>query len=275
MLTQEERWHFDLKGYMVVRQAVPEADIRAMRKQMEIWYEADGNGVALHPPVRSNHAPNKPWWIYNVHYYDNEVFQRLTVNREILRVTRGLTMNKPRLYHVVANRLTKETDETELHGGFTGGFREPNVGYQVANEEIFCSFITVAISLVDVPAGAGFVCIPGSHKSNFQYPEDITVNHGPPTVANIATAAGDVVFFAPITRQGARRWTEDDPSMTVFMRYIHAAQFHAQDDGHWPPFEKQKTRLSQAVYQLEQRDHGQRQALYDLMAQQDEQKGAG
>lgn len=115
MLTQEERWYFDLKGYMVVRQAVPDEDVRAMRKQMEIWFGADGDGVAFH-------APNKPWWIYKVHY-DNEVFQRLTINREILRVTRGLTMNKPRLYDVVANRLTKETDEIELHGGFTGGVR--------------------------------------------------------------------------------------------------------------------------------------------------------
>jgi len=222
MLTQEERWYFDLKGYMVVRQAVPDEDVRAMRKQMEIWFEADRNGVAFHPPVRTNHTPNKPWWIYNVHY-DNEVFQRLTINREILRVTRGLTMNKPRLYDVVANRLTKETDEIELHGGFTGGFREPHVGYQVANEEIFCSFINVAISLVDVPAGAGFVCIPGSHKSNFQYPEDITVNHGPPTVANIAAAAGDVIFAATgVTDgnmlQGVRRTATTLSTESVAMR---------------------------------------------------------
>ena len=44
MLTQEERWYFDLKGYMVVRQAVPDEDVRAMRKQMEIWFGADGDG---------------------------------------------------------------------------------------------------------------------------------------------------------------------------------------------------------------------------------------
>ena len=39
MLTQEEKWHLDLLGYFVVRNAVPKSDVELMKAQMFEWYE--------------------------------------------------------------------------------------------------------------------------------------------------------------------------------------------------------------------------------------------
>ena len=90
------------------------------------------------------------------------------------------------------------------NGGHKGWFRSPHHQYQVANDEIFASFFNLSVSLVDVPPGNGFACIPGSHKSNFQYPEHITMDDPPPTVHNIPVNAGR---FYCVSAEHAARWT--------------------------------------------------------------------
>ena len=100
MLTQEEKWHLDLLGYFVVRNAVPKSDVELMKAQMFEWYEWDATDFK--PPMRINAPEGKPWWVYNMHY-GHEVFQRLILNPEILRVATALTWNQPRVFDVVAN----------------------------------------------------------------------------------------------------------------------------------------------------------------------------
>ena len=52
MLTQEEKWHLDLLGYFVVRNAVPKADVELMKAQMFEWSEWDASDFK--PPMRIN-----------------------------------------------------------------------------------------------------------------------------------------------------------------------------------------------------------------------------
>jgi ectoine hydroxylase-related dioxygenase (phytanoyl-CoA dioxygenase family) len=76
------------------------------------------------------------------------------------------------------------------------------------------------VSLVDVPAGAGgFVCVPGSHRSNFACPDGISLYDAAPVVHNVSVKAGDCVLFTELLRHGGRRWTLEEPRRTVFVRY--------------------------------------------------------
>ena len=69
----------------------------------------------------------------------------------------------------------------------------------------------------------------------------------------------------PILRHGARAWTEKYPRYTVFMRYIYANQFHSNESDRWPPYEKYRKNISDELYELESRDHGQRKILYKYL----------
>tara|TARA_B100000809_G_C15132842_1_gene529244 strand:- start:3953 stop:4258 length:306 start_codon:yes stop_codon:yes gene_type:complete len=88
----------------------------------------------------------------------------------------------------------------------------------------------------------------------------------PPTVRNISVNAGDIIIFLPNTRHAGRRWTHlGYPRMTVFLRWMYAKQFHHADSANWFPLEEHKDQIPLALYQLEDRDSGQRYALDEMI----------
>jgi len=264
VLTQEEKWYLDLNGFMVIRDAVPSSEVEEMKAQLLEWYQWEE--LQFEPPMRINKEPGKPWWVYNMHY-GHPAFQRLILNPNILRVATALTWNQPRVFDVLANICYPEADGLHLHGGHKGWFRSPYHQYQVANDQIFASFFNLSVSLVDVPEGNGFACLPGSHKSNFECPERITMNDGPPTVRNVPVNAGDIIIFLPNIRHAGRRWTYPDyPRMTVFLRWVYAEQFHHADSADWLPFDQYKDQIPTELHQLEGRNQGQREALDQLIS---------
>ena len=248
MLTDEEKWFFDLHGYLVLKQVVPMEDVERMVGLCDTWHGMEDS--ELPAPLRSyrdvNTKPTTPRSINNVPYAD-EVFQRLVLNREIMRVVLALTDNSPQLLSVALVRNTKESDDIPFHGGFSGGIRSPANDYQAANGEVFATFLNAGVSLVDVPAGTGFVCIPGSHKSNFPKPEGVNIYDGPPTVANVNVKAGDVVLFTEALCHGARRWTLDDPRRSVFVRY--STSYASWSPG-YGPIEEHGDKLPDEIYEL-------------------------
>ncbi len=112
--------------------------------------------------------------------------------------------------------------------------------------EPYAGFINAGTSLVEVPEGTGFVCLPGSHKRNFDPPENLSIYDGPPTVINVPVNAGDCVIFTEALYHGARRWTEDYPRFTVFNRYINNGSHGGL------PKEDHKHLITDEVYELEQ-----------------------
>lgn len=248
MLTDEEKWFFDLHGYLVLKQAVPQEDVKRMVELCDTWHALEDS--ELPPPLKSyqdvNTKPTTPRSINNVPYAD-EVFQRLVLNREIMRVVLALTGNSPQLLSVALVRNTKESDDIQFHGGFSGGLRNPANDYQAANGEVFANFLNAGVSLVDVPVGVGFVCIPGSHKSNFSKPDHVNIYDGPPTVANVNVKAGDIVLFTEALCHGARRWTLDEPRRSVFVRY--STSYASWSPG-YGPIEEHRDKLPDDIYEL-------------------------
>ena len=250
MLTEKEKWRFDLHGYLHLRGAVSAEDVRRMVELSDDWHSKPDS--ELPAPVRSYRDPSThpttPRSLNNVHYAD-DVFQRLTLNPEIMRVVLALTDNCPQLLAVSLTRNTQESDDIPFHGGFTGGIRNPANDYQAADGKIFATFINAGVSLVDVPAGTGFVCIPGSHKAYFPKPDHIDIYDGPPIVANPSVKAGDVVLFTEALCHGARKWTEDAPRTSAFVRYTTSYASWSPGTG---PMEEYRDRISSDLYELKQ-----------------------
>lgn len=251
MLTENEKWFFDLQGYLVLKQVVPKEDIQRMRDLCDAWNLLPDS--ELPAPLRSYSAPGvsatTPRAINNVEYAD-EAFQRLTLNREIMRCVLALTGNCPQLLDVALTRNTTGSDDIPLHGGFSGGLRNPANDYQAADGKILATFLNAGVSLVDVPPGDGFVCIPGSHKSNFPMPDNINIYSEPPILHNVSVSAGDVVLFTEALCHGARKWKQPYARRTVFVRYCTA---YASWSPNHAPIESHRDKLSEDVYELHQK----------------------
>jgi hypothetical protein len=251
MLTHEEKYHFDLHGYIVLKGVVPPEDIGRMIGLCDEWHGLDEADLPV--PLRTytdkNTKETAARAINHVEYAD-EAFQRLALNREIMRCVMALTRNCPQLLGAALTRNTRDSDDIPFHNGMSGDWRLPANDYQATSDGPFATFLNAAVSLVDVPSGSGFVCVPGSHKAYFERPEHIDLYTEPPTVVNVCPNAGDVVLFTEALCHGGRRWTADYARRTVFVRY--AASYASWTPTHGP-MEEHRAMLSDDLYELHQR----------------------
>ncbi|MBT5876636.1 MAG: hypothetical protein HOH43_24640 [Candidatus Latescibacteria bacterium] len=251
MLTDDEKWQFDLHGFLILKQVLAPDDLSRMVALCDEWHGLSES--ELPPPLSSYEDPAKnpdsARAILDPEYAD-PVFDRLILNLQIMRAVLDITDNAPQ--HLLSALTVNQTDSNEigLHGGTVGSIRNPANDYQAGDGRVFATFLNAAISLVNVPPGSGFVCIPGSHKSYFQRPEDVDIYTGPPTVVNVPINAGDAVIFTETLCHGALPWLrEDTPRRTVFVRYSTSYASWSPGAG---PKEDFKDRLSEDVYQMKQ-----------------------
>lgn len=221
MLTPEEKWFFDLTGYIVLPQVVSPEDVQRMLELGDAWHDLPDE--QLPPPLwtycDAHTEPTAARALDNVVYRD-EVFQRLVLNPKIMRVVLALTGNRPQLLAASYTKNYKHNDEIPFHNGHDGSLHNPANQYEAKGDKVFATFLNAAVSLVDVPPGAGgFVCVPGSHKSNFACPGNVSLYDEAPIVHNVSVRAGDCVLFTELLRHGGRRWNLDEPRRTIFVRY--------------------------------------------------------
>lgn len=240
MLKPEEKWFFDHHGFIILRQVVSQEDIQLMIEFGNKWHNMTLE--ELPPPLTStskqgSYTETIAHWINNIQYGD-VVFQRLVLNKEIMRIIIALTRGTPCLVDCALTKNFKTSEDIHFHAS--------GKDYGVENDEPHAGFLNAAISLVDVPEGTGFVCLPGSHKRNFDPPEHISIYDGPPTVINLPVNAGDCVIFTEALYHGAMRWTEEYPRFTIFNRYIDNGSHGGL------PIESHRHLINDEVYELEQ-----------------------
>lgn len=220
MMTPEERYLFDLHGYLHVREVLSPDEVTTLRDLADRYHAVDD--AQLTPPMRTyrdaSTQPTNPRAILNAHYVD-EPYQRLVVNPKLMRPVLELTDGCPMLLDVAVTRNTAENDDIPFHGGAVGHFHNPANCYQVKDGRCFATFVNAAVTLVDVPQGMGFTCVPGSHKAHFPRPAHVTHETDAPVVVNVCPRAGDMVIFTEALCHGALKWTADEPRRTVFVRY--------------------------------------------------------
>jgi len=239
VLTTEEKWFFDHHGFIHLRDVVPPDDLRRMIQLADVWH--DMTLEELPPPLASTsrsgqHTPTIAHWINHVQYGD-PVFQRLALNADIMRIIIALTQGTPCLVDCALTKNYRTSDDISFHAA--------GKDYSVVQGQPRAGFLNAGVSLVDVPEGTGFVCLPGSHKRNFE-PPDLSIYDGPPTVINVPVRAGDAVIFTEALMHGARRWTLDTPRYTVFNRYIDEGSHVAL------PIESHRHLIPDDLYELEQ-----------------------
>ena len=228
-MTPEEKFMFDLEGYLVVRNVLSKEEVdqcnevadRIARDQFEI-YRDDGLKLARNitlwdPCIQSliDHPKIVPYLI------------------ELL----GPSIHFDQDYCIF---LDKGGSKGPLHAGTMKSKTELFPFFYTYHDGIMRNGLTTLVyALTPVRKGdGGFCCIPGSHKSNFQLdiPEDVMYFRRPAHyVVQPELEPGDLIIFTEATVHGTMPWTANHERRSFLFKYnpgntISWANYYNIDD---------------------------------------------
>ncbi len=140
----------------------------------------------------------------------------------VLRFRFGEAFRLDRLYGMY---MRKGMGYGELHADYGATARnsgaQPGEYYPFRLNQIYEGFIVVAWALSDAgPEHGGFCCIPGSHKSNFRLPRQISDNfEESPQVIIPDVPAGSVILFSESLTHGTATWQAEHERRTLLYKY--------------------------------------------------------
>lgn len=207
-MTESERFHFDLAGF-VVRPAILAADeIEAIVDQIDrIKHDPD----SLPPAHRA--VPGGPSSVLIDHPRVVDVLHDI-IGPEIRLESSGSVWRS----------------KGEAHGDLHGGGPQqgdPIFGYRVSNGRIHAGMVRVVFELTDVAKDDGGThFIAGSHKSNFpMHPDHMSLEPGKrsPFLTTYECPAGSAIFFTENVCHAGPEWRRDTPRVAVLNAYAHLA----------------------------------------------------
>lgn len=215
MMTEEERYLFDLHGYLVVPDALTTEHLADLNALLETHMSAEVDADA-----RTHRFGRLLNW--------GESFRALVNNPRITPYLEELLGERFRLDHDYSDIIRpgiaqKGPIGTTLHGGGTPF--DPSQYYQFRDGRMYNGLTVVAYNLRDVnPGDGGFACVPGSHKSNCRFPNDWrdldAWEERPQSLVKAVTGrAGTAILFTEALTHGTLPWNGVGERRTVFLKY--------------------------------------------------------
>jgi hypothetical protein len=206
-LTAEERFLFDLEGYLILRHVLTPPEVATL------------NAIAAQrAPATPDSPPARR--VFGAATW-GAPFQALIDHPRIVPYLVDLVGPKFRLDHDFCIFMTKGGRDHPLHGGETSG--NPDHWYRYRDGVMRNGLTVVAFLLSDVNVrDGGFCCIPGSHKSNFvtSVPDDVRhYQRLPHYVVQPSAAAGDVIIFTEALIHGTVPWRADHERRALLYKY--------------------------------------------------------
>ena len=208
-MTDEERYLFDVQGFLVVHEAIAPDDLAEMNAWIDGQEEMDSTGRGQH------RSGNLLTW--------GPTFRALIDNPKVLPVLKELMGETLRLDHDYAIFSEAGGAGLTLHGGNTP--YDPAQYYHCRNGKLYNGLTVASYALSDIPPGAGgLAVIPGSHKANFPCPAtyrnfDKPGAVIPSVVQQVPLKAGDCAIFTEALTHGTFPWTAAHQRRSLFFKY--------------------------------------------------------
>ena len=228
MMTPEQRYLFDLNGYLHLHNALSDDELSAARKAAESYVTT--------PESELPEGFGKDGKRHLHGFAFDKALERLTVHPATWPIVTELTNGRP--------RLTSGTLQVNIPDQIDNALRlhcaRDDFGWDAIplrsppTDASFATTPSASPYLTDVhPGDGGLLVIPGSHKSMFDRPRHLFQNgvienrdHIPEGVVNITPKAGDIVVMNELVTHGALPWTPKDR-----MRMILVLRYHPQYTG--------------------------------------------
>ena len=238
-MTPEQRYLFDITGYLHIEGAVTGGDLK--KAQEAAARCLPGGDTDERPPglaPRSDEIPveefkNRPLLRYRNGFSFDKSLEAIIMNPAIWPLVKELTADMPRF---VSGSLSSEQHNPDrqqveknpagLHCAREGRYWYTR--YQVKDDRIFCNDLVFFFYLTDVnPGDGGLIVIPGSHKSQFERPDELLkpgadgIDPEPdPVFTNLTPKAGDFLCMSELVTHGVLRWKPTDRSrQMLILRY--------------------------------------------------------
>lgn len=194
-MTPEERFLFDLEGYLILKQVLSAGEIAALNNLAD----------RLRPPLSDELKYDR---VFNASAW-GPPYQALIDHPTVVPYLVELVGPYFRLDHDFLIYTIKGGTGQILHGG-AGSDERPDHWYSYRDGVIRNGLTVVTFCLSTARQGdGGFCCIPGSHKSNFatHLPDEVRMhNRQPRYVVQPAVDAGDVIIFTEALIHGTAPW---------------------------------------------------------------------
>lgn len=209
MISDLERYLFDLQGFLILNHVLSSEEIAAI------------NAVLDHP-INHTFTHQDTFLRLDGLLRLGEPFLSLMDHPSIAPYLSELLGENYRLDHDYAHILRQGCGPIEgflIHGGGTP--YDPGQYYHFRNDRFYNGLTAVAFNLTDVHAEeGGFGCIPGSHKSNLPLPPELAYLDLPhPCLQAIPVSAGSVTIFTEALTHGPLPWIGKGDRRTLFYKY--------------------------------------------------------
>ena len=231
VMSDEERYFFDLSGYLVVRNTLDTEDLAECNAAIDHFADhvstrsvekdsLSGGSSALRGAQGRMELTGMLGWPAPY----REPFRRLLVHPVVVSRLNLMSGKGFRLDHgPLLIGAEAGAEGHQLHGA--GEPFSPSVWYHQQNGKINCRGVTVAWQLADVNKGDGGFCIvPGSHKTREPTPAGVrSVEDHMDLVVQPVMKAGDVLFFAETATHGTLPWKGKHGRRSVLYKYASRA----------------------------------------------------
>lgn len=259
-MTPEQRYLFDVTGYLHIKNAVTGDALKETQKAVDNYIHMPlgerPEGFTTRPKELE---PGKGGRYEHGFAFDRSL-EAMTVHPAIWSLVKEFTFDMPRF---VSGTLTLEqhNPDRQPSGANPGGLHCAREGrhwltrYEVKNQQIYCNDFVAFFYLTDVnPGDGGLIVIPGSHKSQFERPEDLLtpgsdgIDPEPDNVfTNLTPKAGDFLVISELLTHGVLQWKPKDRD-----RRFLILRFRPQYEGRSGIPEPIFDRLSPEVQELTQ-----------------------
>ena len=217
-MTDEERYLFDLRGYLVVENALTGSQVDRLNAAvdgLDPWGEDTWKANDLYEfcIVDSNKLHVGPL------LHRDDAFKELIANPVIVPYLAEMLGDTFRLDHEYAILMTEDAAPLRLHGG--GEPFKSNAYYIHKNGSMFNGLTVVSYALTDINPGEGGFCgIPGSHKSNYPVPPQyVTLEEPSDPVVHVPVKAGSALIFTEALTHGTMPWTASRERRSLLYKY--------------------------------------------------------
>ena len=219
-----QKYLFDLNGYLILEDVLTAGEVARLNSLI------DGQGLpepglttkearfgSSTPELGGKSAAGFLEW--------GEEFCNLLDHDRVMDTLRWVLGDGFRVDHLYGIHMRNGTEGLRLHGGAVP-YDQPEF-FHYSNGEVFNGLTVVSFNLTDTgrETGGGFMCIPGSHKSNFPLPgEFMVLSENGPAVINPELKAGSVVVFTEALTHGTAPWRADPVRRSLLFKFSPAQQ---------------------------------------------------
>ena len=207
MFTEEEKFRFDLQGFIVLPGVLTRAECTLLSKLSDTaWPRQPGDGA-----FRRTEAISR--W--------GGAFLNLIDHPCVLPYLVELIGPRLRADHDYCIFMRSGADGQNIHGG---PMRYESDHWYHYHDGVMRNGLMVATWVLNdaEPGDGGFVCIPGSHKTNFidAVPRDVlTQEYRPDYVIQPELRAGDVLLFTEALIHGTATWRGSQERRALLYKY--------------------------------------------------------